>query len=160
MTDFTNEKNGFQQLKENWINGNIFKYNKVDSGAYFFFYILIPIIVTIVSLQVSTKDYTAIAYCYLSILISTFNCLYDSGNRWVAEKSIINAKLFSMMLSNVIVAGYCLVVIFCILVLNDESCRNDKILYIYMVSAAIATGDIAACYFKDMALYSCLKGED
>ena len=160
VIDFTKAKLKIQRFKKNWINGNIFKYNKVDGGAYLFFYVLIPIIVTVVSLNVSETDYTAIAYCYLSILISAFNCLYDSANRWNAEQSTVNVKLFCMMLANVIIVGYCLVVIFWVLVLSDTTCRMDAILYVYLFSVAISVGDIIACYSKDMALYSCLEGDD
>ena len=160
MTICTKAKSNIKKFCRNWINSNIFKYNKADSGAYFFFYILIPVIVTVVSLKVSSTEYTAVAYCYLSILISAFNCLYDSGNRWTGEHSMENTKLFIMMFANVIIVGYCLYVIFCVLVLKDVTCRKDGILYAYMLSVAISVGDIMACYFKDMAIYSCLEGDD
>jgi len=157
----TQEESRNMRFIKTWINGNIFRNNKVDGTLYLFFYIIIPVLVAIISLKVSDSEHTAIVYCYLSILISTFNCLYDSGNRWISgKKTFHNVKLFLMMVSNIVIAIYCLFVIFYVLILKDIGCRIDWILCIYLISMTIASIDIISCYVKDMAIYSCLEGDE
>lgn len=67
--------------KKGWVEGNIFGFKKLDGAAYLAFYILIPVIVTIASLNVLSSESIAMAYCYMTILISSLNSIYDAGNR-------------------------------------------------------------------------------
>ena len=94
-----------------WIKDNMFKYNKVDGGAYFALYLVIPVIVSYISLQVA-KQSLEITYAFLSILITALNCIYDAYNRWNREsKSIVNLKLTVMGICLAGVSAYCFYVI-------------------------------------------------
>lgn len=148
---------------ESWVEGNIFDYKKFDGVAYLVFYILIPVIVTVVSLEVLSTEDIAVAYCYMTIMISSLNCIYDAGNRWNSgNKSIRNTKIFLMCISNVIICAYCFCVIMYILIGLDieKMYRCDWILLTYFVVIAIAIYDIVGCFAKDMALKVCIEQGD
>ncbi len=144
-----------------WIRENIFGDSKLDSGAYLLFYGLIPIIVTMVSLSVESLEASALVYCYMSILISSLNCVYDSANRWKSGvKSIVNTKLFIMMGSNVVVIAYCLVEIFYMLITRTVNGRPDGWLFTYLVTVVIAVIDTISCFLSEIAIKSCLEGDE
>ena len=61
----------------NSIENNIFHCNKGDGVAYLVLYIIIPVLITALSLaNMSKTDEIAEIYCYISIMISAFNCIY------------------------------------------------------------------------------------
>lgn len=136
-----------------WINHNIYSYKKADSIMYFFFYIVIPITVTAISLYSFPEDTTSAIYCYITILISALNCWYDGANRWVTgQKSIINVKIFVMLLFVTIISVYCIVIILSILILQEVKFRVDGVLCFYFVTVVVALIDIACCVAKEMTL--------
>lgn len=148
-------KNG--AVVEDWVNNNMFGFRKGDGAAYFVFYILIPVTITWISLAAFPSDDIAAIYCYVTILVSALNCIYDAGNRWVAgKKALKNTKLFLVILSAGMVVTYCVVVIFTMLMTKDTSCRCDGWLLAYTVVVVVAVIDIISCFAADMAWRSCV----
>ena len=144
-------------LFENWVKENIYNYNKADSVAYLVLYLLIPVIITVISLSELPKDNIARLYCYITILISVFNSIYDSFGRWNSNnKSVRNTKLFLIVLSNVFVAIYCIFIIMEILISSNLKCRFDEFLCVYFIAIIVSLFDIGACFFKDMAFRQCI----
>lgn len=134
-------------------NSNIFGFRMGDATAYLAFYIVIPIVVTYISLGVLSPDAVSGAYCYMTILVSVLNGIYDAGNRWnVGTRCKRNTKLFVICLSNSIVAVYCLCIIFCVLIMHRLGSRYDWILLAYLGTCFVAIWDIAASFLKDMSL--------
>ncbi len=145
--------------KAHTIRTNIFSFKKGDGVAYLTFYIILPIIITGISLYSFPPDVAAGIYCYVTILISALNCLYDAGNRWLSgEKSKRNAKLFIIMCFLVIVAVYCLVVILGTLIAKDGWLRIcDWLLFAYVLANVIALVDIVECFTPDIAWKACVS---
>lgn len=134
-----------------WTNDNVFKGNifhgkLVDGCLYFVFYIVLPIIITSVSLlALENADLINIAACYLTIFISSSGCIYDAINRWDDRDGIErNRKLFVMILFLVCAVIYCLVVILGTL-LAQIDLRNDYFLLAYVFSNVIAIMDLVNC---------------
>ena len=126
---------------------------KGDGIAYLAFYIIIPIIITAISLVTfPVNDNVSAIYCYITILISALNCIYDAANRWEDKKSIRNTKLLVILLMTSIVVIYCLVVIIYILIANSTACRYDGILCVYFISVIVSFLDIGACFIKDIEI--------
>ena len=143
-----------------WIKYSIFDFKKGDGAAYIVFYVMIPVIVTIISLKALPGDDISIIYCYMTILISAFNSIYDSANRWNSEKkSLKNVKIFAIIFSNVCVVAYCIYVILYILIAKDTTCRLDWVLLVYLIAIAVAVFDAFSCFARDMALQACIKKE-
>lgn len=143
-----------------WINYNIFRFRKVDAVFYFFLYILAPILLTAISLWTLNADNIAKSeYCFLTIIISAFNCMYDCFNRWDStEKSIVNTKLFIIGVSTIVIIVYCIVKCFVGLSAgNINVVHCDWILWIYLFPSLIALIDIIACFIKNMALHNCIS---
>lgn len=137
-----------------WINANIFNFRKGDSIAYLSLYIVIPVIITWISLQVLPMDNISIIYCYLTILISSLNSIYDSANRWnSATRSIYNLKLFIIMLSNLIIIIYCFYVVMYILISQSTNCRCDWILFSYIFATIISLVDAISCFTNDIIIH-------
>ena len=144
-----------QKLKasEYFLENNIFNLKKGDGIAYLAFYIIIPVIITSVSLVAFPEDDNVSAiYCYITILISALNCIYDGANRWDDKKSIRNTKLLAILLMTGIVASYCLFVIIYILITETTKCRYDRILCLYFGAVLVSFLDIGACFIKDIEL--------
>lgn len=135
---------------------NIFNFNKVDAVAYLALYILIPCFVTSLSLLDYPNEIREIIYCYLSILISALNCIYDASNRWIAKKSLKNGKLFLIIIGSFTIAGYCILVIFSILLVEQGWIRCDYFLLIYFLVVIIAIIDIVCCFTKEIAWTKCI----
>lgn len=143
-------------IVKNWANNNIYDLNKRDGILYLIFIILIPVIITYISLKSFPSDRTAAVYCYLSILISALNSLYDITNRWkYKQRSMVNTKLFIMALPIIIVIAYCMYGVFCNLLTPNMNNRSDIWLYTYFLTIGIAIGDILACFAQDMVLIDC-----
>lgn len=149
-----------QEIIKSWVNGNIFNYKKGDGVAYLVFYIFIPVVVTAVSLIAFPQDDISAIYCYVTILISALNSIYDGANRWLyGVKSTRNTKLFLIYISDFFVSGYCIVVIIYMLVAKNADIRFDWALLAYFLAVVTAGFDVVGCFAKDMALLNCVSGE-
>ena len=136
-----------------WIHNNIYNHRKIDGVMYFIFYIFIPIVVTGLSLSAFPDDTPSAVYSYVTILISALNCGYDAANRWkIKEKSIVNTKLFCVVLPVVIISCYCVFEILSILILKKADMRFDGVLCVYFLTVIITLIDIVGCFAKDMSL--------
>jgi len=134
MENKTNEK----------IDENIFEGKMLDSALYFVFYIFVPVVVTIFSLKEFPTETVSGIYCYVSILVSSLNGIYDATNRWRREKSFRNTKIFAIGLCNAVVALYCFAVIVSTLVAKSVNFRWDWILIVYIGTIVIALSDALA----------------
>lgn len=151
----TSDKDKLRLICKSWINDaeNIFDLKKGDGVAYLVLYVFIPVIITWISLNTLLIDNISIIYCYLTILISALNSMYDAANRWnTKKKSLRNTKLFFILLSNIVVAAYCIYVIMFILISKNLNCRYDWILTSYFIAIIVAIIDATHCFTKDMAL--------
>ncbi len=139
---------------KNWTSNNIFGFKKLDATLHFFLTILIPAVVAFISLKHFPKDCIAIAYCYLSILISALNSFCDIVNRWTHKrKKIVNTKLFIMGIPVCLVIFYCTYGLFYTLLTQSiEQLSFTWMLYTYFITVAVAFADIVACFSRDMAL--------
>lgn len=162
MSEECSKKNGakLKRIIEILVNENIFEDKKGDGIAYNVLYIIIPVIVTVVSLKATFEDDKSIIYCYMTIMISASNGIYDAVNRWHAEeKSIRNTKLFGIGISNGIVSVYCLSVIMGILIAK-QICRCDKILYVYGWTIIVSMCDAVSCFADNLLLIDCIEKGD
>lgn len=142
---------------ESWMRENIYDFRKGDGTAYFVLYILIPVIITIVSLSELKGDGISVVYCYITILISALNGIYDGANRWKGnKKSVHNTKIFIILGANTFVAVYCVYVVMYILITKNLKCRFDWMLLAYFFSIAVSFADIIACFLKEMTLQNCV----
>lgn len=153
------EKRGkIQNFLSLWINENIFNSKKGDGIAYTVLYIIVPVVVTAVSLSALPEDDISIIYCYMTILISALNGIYDGWGRWnIGQKSIRNTKLFIILLSNAVVSIYCFVIIMYILIAKSTSYRHDWILLAYSIAIIVSLYDVFGCFARDMVLRVCVK---
>lgn len=153
-------RDNFQLIFDNWIQNNIFGFRKGDGSAYLTLYIIIPVIMTVVSLSSLPRDNVSIIYCYVTIFISAVNGIYDGALRWDAsKKSIYNAKILLIFISNMIVAVYCMYVFLYILIQRNTGCRMDYILLIYILTITVAFFDVVSCFMRGVAWTDCLKRE-
>lgn len=143
-----------------WIHNNIYGYRKIDGIMYLAFYIIIPVIVTALSLYFFPTLNTAAVYCYITILISALNCAYDAANRWKSgRKTVINTKLVIMLIPVIIISIYCLFEILYISITAQTDFRIDWVLCVYFFTIAVALIDIVSCFAKEMALRDCISEE-
>lgn len=143
-----------------WVSDNIYGYKKIDGIMYLFFYIIIPVIVTALSLYFFPTLNTACAYCYMTILISCLNCMYDAANRWKSgEKTVVNTKLVIMVIPILIISVYCFFEIMYILVTSRCDVRYDGFFCLYFVPIVIAMIDIGCCFASEMTLRKCANKE-
>lgn len=134
-------------------HNNIYNYRKADSIMYMVFYIIIPVMVTALSLFFFPDMETAAAYSYMTILVSALNCIYDAYNRWVSnKKTVVNTKLAVMIIPLVVVAVYCFFEVMYILLAQKADCRMDWILCIYFVTIGVALFDFVPCFASEMSL--------
>jgi hypothetical protein len=135
------------------VNNNIFHFRKSDASAYLLFYIVLPVTITYLSLKVLSVDISSSVYCYVTILVSTLNNLYDAANRWdYGIKTVRNSKIIFMYVFDIIVAIYCVYVIMSILIVKNLDCREDWLLYAYIVTCIIALWDIVATFARETTL--------
>lgn len=145
----------FQDVCQNWKNNNIYDFRKSDGMLYLFFYILVPISVTALTLYFFPSQTNSAVYCYITILISALNCIYDAINRWEnGVSSVTNIKLFLLGFSLIVISSYCFFEIICILISNNINYRCDYILLSYLLNVVIAAIDISACFASEMAIKS------
>lgn len=141
-----------ENVFHNWVQGNIYSHKKLDGILYAIFYIILPVTITAWSLYAFPTDFAAGVYCYLTILISALNCLYDAINRWQDEKSIINVKLLIMIISITIVAIYCLVIILGMLLTSNVKSRADGLFLVYFIAVIMALFDLVCCFASDLTM--------
>lgn len=135
------------------MSDNIFDSRMGDATAYLVFYVVIPVVITFVSLRVFPTDLTSGVYCYVTILVNVLNGIYDGSGRWLSgTKSRRNAKIFAIFIFDGIVAVYCLYVVFSVLIMNKIDCRNDCILFSYVGTCCVASWDFVASFLKDVTL--------
>lgn len=133
-------------------NHNIFDSKNTDAALYLAFYLFFPIAITAISLWTFPDNVVSGIYCYVTILVSALNGIYDATNRWNgAVKSIRNTKVFIIFLSNGIVAAYCICVILFAL-LQNRICRCDWLLLAYMGTCVVSVVDFSAAISKNIAL--------
>ena len=133
-------------------NHNIFDSKNTDAALYLVFYLFFPIAITAISLWTFPDNVVSGIYCYVTILVSALNGIYDATNRWNgAVKSIRNTKVFIIFLSNGIVAAYCICVILFAL-LQNRICRCDWLLLAYMGTCVVSVVDFSAAISKNIAL--------
>lgn len=136
----------------NLVQGNIYNHKKHDGILYIIFYIIIPVIITAWSLYAFPSDFAASVYCYLTILISALNCMYDAINRWQDEKSIINVKLVIIIVSVSVIWIYCLVVIMGMLITTNTNLRADIFFCAYFATIIVALFDFVCCIASDLTI--------
>lgn len=137
----------------NNINNNIFHFRKADAAAYLLFYIVLPVTITYLSLEVLSTDISATVYCYVTIFVSTLNNLYDAANRWdYGTKTVRNSKIIFMYVFDIIVAIYCVYIIMSLLIVEELDCRKDWLLCAYIVTCLIALWDIVATFARETVL--------
>lgn len=135
------------------MTNNIFNSKMGDATAYLVFYVIIPILITFMSLRVFPTDLVSGVYCYVTILVSLLNGIYDGANRWCSGvKSRRNAKILAIFIFNGIVAVYCLYIIFSVLIMEKMDCRNDCILFFYVGTCLVAGWDFVVSFLKDVTL--------
>ena len=128
------------------MNSNIFSFKLGDATAYLIFYIVIPVMVTYISLRVQSADIVSRTY------------FYDAANRWKRGiKCRCNTKLFVIFLSNGIIILYCLYIIFYVLIIHKIGYRFDAILLAYLGTCSVAIWDAAAVFLKDMSLKDAIR---
>ena len=141
----------------NSIENNIFHCSKGDGVAELVLYIIIPVLITTLSLaNMSKTDKVAEIYCYISIMISAFNCIYDGANRWDKGKSIRNTKIFLIHMCNGIIALYCIAEVLQMTLLGNVLVENEYIFLTYFIAIAIALHDIYMCFGQDLIWKDCL----
>ena len=145
----------FSQFLYYWNKNNIFEGKTADAVAYFVFYIVIPILVTVVGLFNfnTASDSISIAYFYITIMISSLNCIYDASNRKVEGKTVKNFKINLICIFSGVVSIYCFSEMLFIMNLKNISFRFDYILLAYFGVAIIGCYDFITCMFKDAALF-------
>ena len=147
---------GIQKMG-NSAENNMFHFNKGDGVAYLVLYIIIPVLITTLSLITMSKtDKIAEIYCYISIMISAFNCIYDGANRWDKVRSGRNAKLFLILGSNGIIALYCIIEILQIFLLKKVIFELEYTFLIYIVVIVVALHDVYICFGQDIVWKDCL----
>lgn len=151
-------KSKLERIWDNWIEHNIFHKRKDDALLHGFLYIIVPIVVTAISLNSLTpNNWAETGYCFLTILINALGLGYDCFGRWDRDyKHIGNLKLGIMIIPVVIIVIYCFVNLVSILCYKTPIHYN-WILCFYFVSVIIAIVDIVCCFAKNIALYDCIK---
>ena len=139
-----------------WITNNVFNFRKGDASAYLVLYIVLPILITCLSIKYPTNN-IATVYCYLTIFVSAVNGIYDAANRWVG-KSFRNVKLFVIIFGCTGVCIYTAYVILSLLITEAVS-KCDGFLLSYVLVLLIALPDCIACFAADMAYKDCVDSE-
>lgn len=146
------------EVAHNWVQDNIFNRKKGDGIAYAVFYLLIPILITGISLAFLSSDQTSIIYFYVTILVSACNCIYDAANRWKnGIKCIWNLKLSLVYIFCTVVAAYCFFEILYILIAKNTNCRFDYILLIYLGVMVATLPDVVGCFGNEIGLKACIE---
>ena len=136
----------------NQLRFNIFQHRKWDGIAYTVLYIIIPVIITIVTLLNINDSERALAYCYVTIFISIANCIYDASGRWQKKQPVLNRKLAIIIGINALIGLYCIFEVLMILGVGNTTYRCDWILAIYLVVIIVAFIECVLCFNEDLAI--------
>lgn len=129
---------------------NIFQSQKVDGAVYLLLYIVIPVAITYISLKTFRGSNNTAIYCYVTILVSALNSIYDAASRWIPkQKTLKNGKLFLIMFSSAIIAFYCIYITLTMLITNKLD-RCDYILLFYAIAVTVALVDLLTCILKEV----------
>lgn len=156
----------FNSFVLNWGKKAIFK-GPLDGLFYIILYLALPIIITSFSLkslspvvgeeieaEILSARYSAIAYCYFTILVSAAGCIYDAACRW-EKKSIKVIKLSIIILVSLIIFFYSLVqAIGAALHINI---RQDLVLIVYGINCFIAIMDGGITLLKEISISDTVK---
>lgn len=138
----------------NWAESNIFLFRRWDGMLYGFLYILIPIIITVVSLTLSANELILVANCYLMLIINAANCFYDALGRWDDNVPLKKWKLGVLFCANIAVFVYGFAQLVAILSFSSLKLRCDVLLCLYLPAVAVSLIDILALSAKRAALNS------
>ena len=145
------EQNG-ENFFVNLFRFNIFQHRKWDASIYIVLYIVVPVIITIVTLLSIQNSERALAYCYVTIFISVANCIYDASGRCKKNQPFLNRKLAIIIAINALIAIYCIFEVFMILGGGKTTYRVDWILAAYVVVIIVALVDFVLCFSEDLAI--------
>lgn len=135
------------------VSDNIFNSKNSDAVLYLVFYLFIPIVITYISLRTFSDNIVSGIYCYVTILVSALNGIYDATNRWDGTaKSVRNTKVFMIFLSNGVVAAYCVFVVLSVLISQSMVCRCDWILLAYGGTCLVSMWDFVGAVSKNLAI--------
>ncbi len=151
-------KKTIHHIASAWNRYNVFEFKLSDSIAYMCLYIALPVFITITSLISFPNVVASAAYCYVSIMVSAINCIYDNALRWTPREtpSFKNVKLLCALIPNAVVALYCAFEIVTILIMQSFDLRCDSLLLVYVVPIFIATKDFVECVKQRVAGMSCI----
>lgn len=137
-----------------WAESNIFLFRRWDGMLYGFLYILIPIIITFVSLTLSENELILVANCYLMLIINAANCFYDALGRWDDNVPLKKWKLGVLFGASIAVFVYGFIQLVAILGFSSQNLRRDGLLCLYLPAVAVTLIDILALSAKRAALRS------
>lgn len=137
----------------NWFSNNVFNFKKPDACAYLVLYIVLPVIITWLSVK-HTSDKISEIYCYLTVFISAANSIYDACNRWMG-KNFKNIKLFITGLGYSAIAGYSIYIILSLLITGKVT-KCDWFFYSYVLVLIVTLPDVISCFTIDMAYKECV----
>lgn len=138
---------------DNWYRNNIFDFRKADACAYLVLYVMLPVIITWLSVNHMSDKFEG-AYCYLTVFVSASNTIYDAFNRWM-EKGIRNLKLSIILLGCAVIAGYSLYVV-CTILITKSFAKCDWFFLSYVLVLIVALPDVISCFIKDVACRECV----
>lgn len=141
-----------ENLSVNLLRFNIFQRRKWDGITYAILYIVVPVFSTLVTLLNIQNTERALAYCYLTILISIANCIYDASGRWRKKQPFLNLKLTIIIVMNILIGLYCFFEFLMILVGGNFAYRFDWFLAFYLVAVIVAVFDFVLCFSGDFAI--------
>ena len=125
---------------------NIFRLRVADSLAYFVFYVAIPIFTAYASLARQSMSNNERIYSYVTIMISSLNCIYDACSR-ISNTPRAKKKLLLIICGAGTVFLYCLYIV-CTIPLENMQWRCDYFLLVYSLVFIIALKEIAPCIAK------------
>lgn len=152
---FLRRSHSIKRCIERWlaVSDNIFNSKNSDAVLYLVFYLFIPIVITYISLRTFSDNIVSGIYCYVTILVSALNGIYDATNRWDGTaKSVRNTKIFMIFLSNGVVAAYCVFVVLSVLISQSMVCRCDWILLAYGGTCLVSMWDFVGAVSKNLAI--------
>ena len=156
-TSTCNERpNKIEQFVYDWAASNMFLFRRWDGLCYIFFYIIIPIVLALIGLHTSQND-AALANCYLSIVISALNCLYDTFGRWNDNMPTKKIKLSVIMFCCFVVFTYAFIQFAAGLAGDIQAFRNDMILCMYAPAVIIGALDAGSLLSRTDALKELVK---
>lgn len=160
---FLRRPHSIKRCIERWlaVSDNIFNSKNSDAVLYLVFYLFIPIVITYISLRTFPDNIVSGIYCYVTILVSALNGIYDATNRWNGiVKSVRNTKVFIIFFSNGVVAAYCVYVVLSALISQSMIFRCDWILLAYGGTCFVAMLDFIGAVSKNLAIREVVNADN